>query len=229
MSIVNNHFLNIVRHGINFVNNVYAENINVSGNIFDVKTFTGASPTPGYCILSNAKALKNISVTNNTFDCLVHAATETFPTVVRANGISIDTYTSGQVSDYDNFMLTNNQLYNTTNGLSITNVIDAIVIADNIFDTSTQALTISSDCINVILKENVLKNGGTVSIDIDVKYLNTIVIINNTGSSFGSSTLLNNAYPGAAIGQTVVCPAIDLIYEKTTATQWIKYPSTIVV
>jgi hypothetical protein len=229
LNIVNNQFLSIVRHGISFdiytetivvgtvetvvTTYVHAENVNISGNMFKYSS-SAYSQNDCYCIWSYAKLLKNLTIVNNTFDCLVSGST-------RKNAIRLNYYLLGFVSDYINIIITNNIFKNTGRVLYISGLANGLMIRQNIIEISTTAIEITTASANVVLEENIIKN-GTVVVSNLVTYLNPVELANATTTGLPLVTL-NSTYQQYATGTIVVCRNIHLIYEKTSDNTWVEY------
>ena len=310
LSIVNNHFLNIVRNGIHFDSNLNIQNANISANIFR-NNDESFNSTSGYSIYVNAATLNKLSVTNNTFNCAVPVE---MPVIVNyaiglygpagtaytnlifsdnvfdsahvglyvtnpANGLTINSnvfnsaaYAIYATSAVENLIINENifnsssyciyntntvagliikgnvfnsasygvyatntvddliingNLFNTINyAIYLTSTVAGLIIKENIFDTTTHSIDITTAYTSGLINDNIFKSGGTIAPNTAATMAVTS-IVDTTTSTYSAATL-NSTYSSAAIGQTIICPNINLIYEKTTATQWIAYATTVV-
>jgi hypothetical protein len=223
LNIVNNNFLNIIKHGINIDNTVNAEGVNIANNIF--KYYPGiANPEqttlPYYGIISSARSLKNLSISNNTFICSTNNVTNNF--ITNLNAINIAENGSTPLSIYSNLSITNNNIYSTEKGILVTSPVNGLIITQNLFDISTTPLTFDVDCANVILTGNIFKIVTTIPANYEnLTYLNTVVIVDQVASGTVGLAYLNEHYGNVAIGQTITCPNKNFFYKKTGAGQWV--------
>jgi hypothetical protein len=210
LSILNNHILEITRNGINMDNSVNIENLRISGNSFK---YANNGQTNFYCIYSGAISIKNLSITNNTFICYIENAAS------NGNGLKFNAF-----GTYENVLILGNIFSDAAVGVIIAQPVDGLIISQNIFDDTTYPLQLTAASVNVISNDNVIK-GGTNTINSAITYINPL---NNTTSTSFTSSSLNTTYPLALVGQMVVCPALNLIYQKMASGSWVSYPTTAV-
>lgn len=209
LSILNNHILEIERNGINMDNSVNIENLRISGNSFK---YANNGQTNFFCIYSGAISIKNLSITNNTFICYIDSTS-------KGNGLKFNAF-----GTYENVLILGNIFSDAAAGVIAAQLVDGLIISQNIFDDTTYPLQLTAASVNVISNDNVIK-GGTNTINSAITYINPL---NNTTSTSFTSSSLNTTYPLALVGQTVVCPALNLIYQKMASGSWVSYPITAV-
>ncbi|WP_439698009.1 hypothetical protein ACFGVS_06910 [Mucilaginibacter sp. AW1-7] len=215
LNIVNNQFLNILRNGIQFDGTTNAEDVKISGNMFEFSTLA-TTANLFYAITSSAYNLKNLSIVDNIFACIANTSS-------KGNGIRISNYKADLSSTYTNLSINNNNISNSYIAIYIPNSVDGLMITQNIIDVSATALNISAVATNAIINNNLIKNNVNPNFIVDgTTYLNPVF----STAAYTSNEALNTAYKFATVGQTVIYPAGNLMYYKIDSISWVSYPIT---